>query len=938
MKLLPLLLALLASGARAQQAGPPQTLLLQQHNGGVATFYSGNRIGPNQSPYILNGYLDADAAVVKRNGYQPYGAVAGCTSPMSGGWSYTNLNGTFYSFVVCGNQMYKTTGDGNYTAVGSTLSTSYPVRGTTMSGLQWFTNGTDQLWSTDGVVVSSYSSAPFAKLIGTYQNRLVLSGITGGIAGMGFTAAQSGTWLSGYNNATDFSLPAVIIDTSAAFFPLNGSNDTRTVTCMFDGFKNVLILWNNGQTWGLTGVGNGSFNPQLISNEIGCTDPGSVQEYNGKLNWLSKRGIEGYDGTTIALESWPIQDQVQNLITLQANNLLNQQSSQSDWQAGNLSASGPGAKLSATLYPGDVVPSSFSYTDTPSTFGNGSQTQLSTSTNVGYISLSTTGVVGSTTIVNNYESGTLGGSSCSTTGGACSVSSVSPVEGVYSADIESGGVCDAGTSGCSMNIFTISGSTVLFSPTFGSWSSGNVSTTTIGTGNYYGQQLNIHVRVSCNVSGSATFSDYYSGYFVAKSSLTYMDKSATADCGNRVGIGYKIDNIQVIQSPSVVYFTSGSYVSPVFDTGFSTPVAGPFVTSSSIPANTSITFQMRQAKSLAGPFSAWVDVTTGTTPNLTQEFWQYKSSFTTSVTTVTPQLQAATLLAETSGYYISQCIQPTGIASWGSLQANTVPNGGSFTFWMSTATTCAAATDPRATNWTQQSLNATISVATAPAVGVRVLFGLDVATEVPRLQDITVNWSGAGRPALASVVYNKRYYIAYTSNTSAGAYNDHMLVHDTNGNWSLLDDIFASSLYVSNLKLYSGSSKSDGKVFLQDVGSVDNGVPFQFRLDTPDLDLGNFAALKDLNDWWVEAQGTTVQTQAANVAVNYTVDGGSTPYSAGAFSTFLPERNYVFANGNFGLGGSPTKVHTLRLQYVDTSASPLRIYQTALRYWMESLP
>ena len=359
----PFLLASILTGtAWAQsQSGPPSTLSLPQQNGGAATFYSGNRIGQSQSPTILNGYLDADAAVVKRNGYQVYGAIAGCNVAQTGGWSYTSLQAVNYFFVQCGGQMYVTDGNGSFAAIGAQISTIHPVRATVSLGYIWFTDGIDDLWYSDGVHVTSVTTAPYAELIGTYQNRLVLSNITGGPNGSGFTAAQSGTWLSGFENGTDYSLPAIIVDTSAAFFPLNGANDTRQVTCEFDGFKNVEILWNNGQMWGLYGTGNSSFAVQLISNEIGCTDQGTVQEYNGQLFFLSKRGLEGFNGTSINLLSWPIQNQIQTLGAAEKNTQQDYLHTQADWQAGNLTASGPGAPLSATINPGTVVPSTWSY-------------------------------------------------------------------------------------------------------------------------------------------------------------------------------------------------------------------------------------------------------------------------------------------------------------------------------------------------------------------------------------------------------------------------------------------------------------------------------------------------------------------------------------------------------------------------------------------------
>src|SRR4029077_1079304 len=159
--------------------------------GGLTTFDSANRLQNDASPKILNGYLDADKAVVKRNGYQFYGNLPGCTGLVQGGWSYTNLNGIRYSFSFCtsNGQLYETNGDGNYTVLGSTISTINPLHATTALGFEWFSNGVDPVFYTDGVTVTQVPSAPRGQQIGTFQSRIALANAPG---------FQSSAFLSGY--------------------------------------------------------------------------------------------------------------------------------------------------------------------------------------------------------------------------------------------------------------------------------------------------------------------------------------------------------------------------------------------------------------------------------------------------------------------------------------------------------------------------------------------------------------------------------------------------------------------------------------------------------------------------------------------------------------------------------------------------------------------
>ena len=242
-------------------------------------------------------------------------------------------------------------------------------------------------------------------------------------------------------------------------------------------------------------------------------------------------------------------------------------------------------------------------------------------------------------------------------------------------------------------------------------------------------------------------------------------------------------------------------------------------------------------------------------------------------------------------------------------------------------------------NWQTQGNNTIIAVATSTYLGVRSLFTIGSATQSLALSGITINYtSGQGRPAAVSVVYNRRYYIAYSTNTTPGSYNDHVLVYDHNGAWSQLDDIYASSMWTYNLKWYTGSSKGDGNVFVQDIGQTDNGNFFTFAYRSPDIEFGSPFQLHDLDDMYVQGKGTPNPTQAGTLNVNYYVDGSTTPYSLGGVSTLGNERRYFYNRHSFQYNNNPTTAHSIRIEYLNSDQSPLTIYQSLLRYWPVSLP
>lgn len=332
-------------------------------NGGLVSYYGGNRLKSSESQVAVNVFLDQDAGVVKRGGQTLYGNIAGCTAQVRAEAEYDSPAGQAYMLVACGNHVYVSLGTGSFAVLGGTISTTANVYFAQGMGFEWVTDGTDALWSTNGVTVSSYpypgsitatGQAPLGQLVSVFQNRLALANVSGG---------QSAVYLAGYNSGSvgipiDFTLPSVIVDTSAAIFGLNGLNDGLQVTCMSSAFRNVLILWDHNFMYGLYGSGYSTFILRELA-EIGCDEQQSVQEFDGQLRWLSQFGVYQYDGLNTKRISDDVKDQITNIITTEPGSLSITQDQQSDWAGGNLTASGAGAPMSDTIDIGNVVPSTF---------------------------------------------------------------------------------------------------------------------------------------------------------------------------------------------------------------------------------------------------------------------------------------------------------------------------------------------------------------------------------------------------------------------------------------------------------------------------------------------------------------------------------------------------------------------------------------------------
>lgn len=386
-----------------------------------------------------------------------------------------------------------------------------------------------------------------------------------------------------------------------------------------------------------------------------------------------------------------------------------------------------------------------------------------------------------------------------------------------------------------------------------------------------------------------------------------------------------------------VYWSSGIFTSQIFDTGFSTPTWGTFQASLSSGTNgRGLTFQVQASTDSDDTFEALTAQSLDIELAAKQaRYLRYRGTLTTTISTETPTLQSVDLLARTSAYYITDCVNPgASIASWGLLRANLQANDGSFSFWLSTGTTCHAVTRATAT-WNAQTINAAIAIPTAPFSAARILFDMDVGTDNPTLNDITWEWTiGSARPPVASALYRDNYYLYYTTSTVSGAANDHALVLDQNDKWTgPFAGITAYSATVYANKLYTGGSGATGRIYQQDVGHDDDGANYTMRFKTPDIDFGAPERLKRFKILYVTLRSEEEPTQNIPLTFRYYVDGGTTSYSLGTVNLDeAAEPGYLTAKLPFPLS-SPAEGHWFALdgEYAG-SQGPVRIYSMRILY------
>lgn len=823
---------------------------------GLVTRYASNKIPAECLLEAWNITLDEDLTWSRRFGQSKYNPTP-CTDTRSirGLWRFDATSGTSYMVIFSSQTMFQTSGDGSCTAIAglSSLSAAGNMECVQALGRLWCTNGTNPVFSWDGTSTQTISGAPQGELIGSFRNRIIIAKSTGSL-----TRIRG----SGDGDGTDWTLQIPGRSTTPFSIDIAGLNDGNAVTCLMGEYQNAFVIGRDGDLSALYGNDRRDFVLRRLSNEIGCTEPKSVREKNNSLYWISRRGVEKMTGTTITRASDNIRPTIDEIISAAGNSVSFTDTTQSDFQAGNSSASGLGATVSLDYSPGDVSVSSWAYVDTSSAdFVTGPLTYVSTNT-VGSITMTqrTSGTFtnagaesNSNTInwqTNNYSTGT---SYCT-----------------FSAAYGSTqwGMPDVKGSALTVQVLDTSNS-VLISTTITLTDNAAYAEYTLNIATFTNQMIVIRANQDGFDDTSAK-----SVPFIRPPSIKFSVSDGQAGGGIRPC--WDVDESSTT--------TSAEAESRIFDTSIATPVPGPFIVDMSSDSNGRATFATQMSTAAGGTFLDYVAQTPDAVFSSSgRRFIRYRANFAVNSTTNTPAtISSISLAAKTTAYFIGQCRNPgSAINSWGVFSCNNAGNDGTFTFYVATGATCHTATRATAT-WNTQINESPITVGISSYVAYRVLFELDSSTENPTLNDCTIRWNeGSSRPQVVSEVFRDRYYMNYTTNTAQGATNDHAAVLDQNDVWTIYDGVNASAAVVYTNKLYTGDSTNTGNIRRQEVGHDDSGSAYTMRFRTADLDMGDATRLKTFRTLYAFLRSESEPSQSINITFRYRVDGSTKTYSLG---------------------------------------------------------
>lgn len=604
---------------------------------------------------------------------------------------------------------------------------------------------------------------------------------------------------------------------------IGGANDGNNIRCLVGSYKDSMIVGRKYDLWAVDGFDQADIEVRNISDRIGCIEPRTPQEVDGELIFMSHRGIESMNNRTIRNISEPIRDTVDVIVKNTANHRSILQTTEEDWESGISDSTGV---FGTSVYTGDVRPT---FPDNFSSYRDGSS--------------------GNVHVYNDYfekyPSSILGNIS------------TNPVTGSITS---SNGQLKINHDG--LNLFA------------------TVSTACINI------QTNEKFITTDMITEGVTF------YFLV-SSVTYHTQLSSTSISNFFAFGINDSTFTEETSGNRFSSPSGNFWFYVFRVR---PNGNLELQIASNAVNTQSALMTSQTFTPPTTIQFWLNPSTfsltigGSLNKSGAHAWGARNSylfFSVNNPNLSGQKSTTTIdnlrLLTSTMVFTSELLNiGTNITAWSELNISDVQNDGTITHQFGSTQTASLDT---ITNW-QNVVNGQVpTVPTNPFAAFRSIFHAptNLSGNDLYLSQFQVSWDEGGVvPSPVSAVYDRRYWISFTTSTASDPDLDAIFVWQRNKSWTLFKGIYAASFALWRDYLFFGNSNDTGYVYRYDFGDNDDGTAIDSRIVTKSYDLGQFFREKDLQYTYANYLGGS--GFSGSFSLSYDLDRSGNSYSMGSAS------------------------------------------------------
>ena len=247
--------------------------------GQISDYYSSN-LPDEFAVKAENVYCDKDLGVRKRFGYDNDNVVSFGSATIADLWPFIDVNSNQYLVSLSSNVLRYTQGNSSWSVISSSLPTGVDWDATAALGNLWVVSRSSAMyWTGVGNAVQVSSGLPLGAYIESFRNRLAVAGAS---------SNPSILYLSRHLDGDNWTVGGNAVE--PVQFTI-GIKDGDVITGL-KAVANGLLIFKRKSTWILSGHDQEDFEVNNISQVIGCVQDRSIQEKQGKIYWISKRGVE----------------------------------------------------------------------------------------------------------------------------------------------------------------------------------------------------------------------------------------------------------------------------------------------------------------------------------------------------------------------------------------------------------------------------------------------------------------------------------------------------------------------------------------------------------------------------------------------------------------------------------------------------------------------